>query len=177
MGQLWDDSPLTANGHNRARDKGKYLSNDGFNPLNIYTSPYSRTLATATEIKNTFIGSKIMIEPLLSEFQPRYQHKINLYPNGIPNIFNGKETNFSYPENYDNFGERVKFIIFNLIKQSSNDILIVTHGEVLKKFINYLQNEYPDIVVDPHDTPYLTTLSLKYDTENHKIDPSTIHIE
>lgn len=177
FGHYWADSPLTTNGHKIAYTKGKEMVANNFNPKYIYTSPYSRTMATSTEIKKSFPHTEIMIEPLLSEYQPIYKHKINLYPDGIPTTYDGNETDFSYPEIYEAFSDRVQFIISKLIEKNSEDLLIVTHGELLKLYINYIQTLYPDLLLDSGSVPYLTTLTFDYDKENESIVESSIILE
>lgn len=177
FGHPWSDSPLTKKGHNMAKNKGKNLQNEQeFYPGNIYTSPYSRTMSTATAITKSFPKSQIIIEPLLAEHQPMFKDKPKLYPDGIPTTYNGETTDFSYPESYENFIKRVEFIIPKLIEKNTDDILIVTHGEVLKCFISYLQDKFPDVIMDPGKTPYLTTLHFKVN-ENKEIDGSSIYVE
>ena len=176
IGHYWNDTPLTTSGHELAAVRGKQLATDDFNPKNIYTSPYIRTMETAIEFKTYFPHSEIVIEPLLSEHQPKYKHTINLYPNGIPTIYDGIQTEFSYPESYEQFTVRVKFIFSKLMEKNKEDFIIVTHGEVLKTYINYLQDEFPDQFLDANTTPYLTTLSLEYDPIDLKIDPQSIKI-
>ena len=134
-------------------------------------------MATATEIKNSFPESEILIEPLLSEYQPHYKHRINLYPKGIPTKYEGKETEFSYPETNDNFLERVKFITSKLIEKNNCDFIIITHGAFLKAYISLLQEQFPDLMLDPKDTPYLTILSFDYDHIEKKIVENSIKIE
>jgi len=177
FGQYWADSPLTSNGYRIAKIKGILLKTDGYNPTHIYTSPYTRTLSTSTEIKSTFNNSEIVIEPLIAEFQPRNKDCTSLYPHGIPTIYNGINTDFSFPESYYNFTKRVHFIIFKLLEKHNTDIMIVTHGEVLKVFISHLQSIYPDIIINPGNTPYLTTLSFKYDKINNVIVEDSICLE
>lgn len=177
FGHYWADSPLTSNGHKVALEKGKQIVSDDFDPKHIYTSPYTRTMATATEIKSSFPHSEIVIEPLLSEYQPHYMHTINLYPNGIPTTYNGTETDFSYPETYGKFYERVQFIMSKLIEKHNTDLIIVTHGEILKSYINHLQSLFPDILIDPGSTPYLTTLSFKFDKSSGTIEEKSIRLE
>lgn len=177
FGQYWSDAPLTLHGHQIAEEKGKMMKTDNFDPKYIYTSPYNRTMATAAEIKKTFPQSQIIIEPLLAEFQGSFAHHINLYPKGIPTLFGNQITNFSYPETYDNFCKRVNFIIFKLIEMNNRDIIIVTHGELLKALVNYFQNEFPETIIDPGTTPYLTILSFEYDKILDKIIKSSIRIE
>ena len=177
FGHYWYDSPLTEYGHNMARIKGQKLASENFCPKYIYTSPYIRTMATATEIKTSFPHTEIIIESLLAEYQPSTGHTIILYPNGIPTIYDGQETGFSYPETYENFEKRIQFIISKLIEKSDGDIIIITHGEVLKTYINYIQSMYQDLLLDPGTTPYLTTLSFDYDKANNKINEKTVRIE
>lgn len=177
FGHYWADSPLTSNGYKIADTKGKHMIDNNFSPKYIYTSPYNRTMATSTEIKKSFPHAKLIIEPLLAEYQPNYKHKINLYPNGIPTTYNGIETDFDYPENYENFTKRVKFIISKILEKIHSDTIIVTHGEVLKVYINYLQENFPNIVLDPYNTPYLTILSFDYNQNTETIDENSIKIE
>ena len=177
FGHYWADSPLTINGHKIAKSKGKQMISDKFDPKYIYTSPYTRTMATAIEIKESFPYSEIIIEPLLSEYQPYFKHRINLYPDGIPTLYEGKETGFSYPESYEDFSKRIQFIVSKLIEKHDQDFIIVTHGEVLKIYVNYIQSLFPDLILDSGTTPYLTTLSLEYDKINNKIIEKSVKIE
>jgi len=177
IGQYWADSPLTNNGHKIADEKGKLIAENDFKPKNIYTSPYSRTMATATVLQKTFPDTTILIESLLAEFQPTWKHRINLYPDGIPTTYNGEPTNFSYPESYQNFSDRVLFIIGKLLEKNDEDILIVTHGEVLKAYTSHLQRTYPNQLIDPGNTPYLTTLSFEFDRTVNTIVESSIMIQ
>lgn len=178
FGYYWADAPLTSHGHFLAYEKGKEIARNHveFNPKYIYTSPYSRTLETSTQIKKSFPNSEIIIETLLAEYQPNYAHKISLYPDGIPTIFGGNETNFSYPETYEEFTNRVDFIISKLIEKKS-DLIIITHGEVLKTYVNLIQELYPELILEPGITPYLTVLSFDYDYENDVIVEDSIKIE
>lgn len=177
FGHYWADSPLTKHGYEIAKKKGKELAESGFNPKYIYTSPYSRTMATATEIKTVFPNSHLVIEYLLAEYQPYFKHKINLYPDGIPTEFNGQKTEFNYPETKSKFKERVEFIITKLIENNDEDIVIVTHGELLKVYIDYIQSMYPDLLLDSKVTPYLTTLSFEFDKKRDMIIEESVNIE
>lgn len=176
FGHYWADPPLTSNGHKIAADKGREMISNDFNPGHIYTSPYTRTLATSTEIKTSFPHSEIVIEPLLSEYQPIFKHRINLYPDGIPTTYNGLETEFNYPETYDEFSNRVQYIISRLIEKHDQDFIVVTHGEILKVYINYIQSLYPDLMLDAGSTPYLTILSFDYDKTEQRILESSVKI-
>lgn len=177
VGQYWADSPLTSKGHVMARDKGKQLLTDDYHPTHIYTSPYTRTFATATEIKTSTPDSEIIIEPLIAEYQPYKKDCVNLYPYGIPTQYAGSDTGFSFPESYDTFTERVHFIISKIIEKHNTDIMVVTHGEVLKVIIRHLQDAFPEVVLDPGNTPYLTTVSFIYDKMNGYIIKDSVKLE
>jgi broad specificity phosphatase PhoE len=178
FGSYWYDSPLTYRGHEMAAEKGAKMVSDDYHPKYIYTSPYTRTISTATEIKSSFPSTEIIIEPLLAEYQPTWQHRIALYPSGIPTTFDGKETGFVYPEvEYAKFEERVQFIIRKLIEKHDDDIMIITHGEFLKSYINHLQLSFPELMLDSGTTPYLTTLTFDYDKDASAIIPKSIIID
>lgn len=176
IGQYWSDTPLTSNGHKTALEKGKIMLNDNINPKFIYTSPYKRTMQTSAEIKKSFPKSQIVIEPLVAEHQPNYKHTIELYPEGIPTTHDGVDTEFTYPESYENLTSRIKFIINKLIEKNDNDLIVVTHGEVVKVCVNYLQTLFPDLLLDSGTTPYLTCLTFDYDKKNEKIVKESIKI-
>lgn len=177
FGQFWSDTPLTANGHKIAKDKAIKMRDDNFNPSHIYTSPYTRTMATATEIKTSFPNTQILIEPLLSEYQPYFAHSTSIYPHGIPTTYNDTATEFRYPETITNFAKRIQFIIGKIIEKSDNDCILVTHGEVIKSCVTYIKHLYPELVLDPGNTPYLTVLSFEYDKINDKIIRQSVKIE
>lgn len=176
FGHYWSDSPLTANGHIIAYKKGQKMVGM-INPTHIYTSPYTRTMATSTEISTSFPKTEIVIEPLLAEYQPYYKHRINLYPHGIPTTYDGQETEFSYPETYEKFMERVQFVVKKLIEKHDGDIILVTHGEVLKVYINYLQTMYPDLMLDPGTTPYLTSITFEFNKNTNTITQESIILD
>jgi broad specificity phosphatase PhoE len=176
FGHYWNDSPLSSNGYSNAKSKATSISKDGFAPSCIYTSPYSRTMATATVIKSIFPESEIIVEPLLSEYQPKYAHTINLYPEGIPTSYEGTPTNFSYPEGPEMFAKRVQFIVAKLVEKNSSNIIIVTHGELLKSYISYLQNLFPNLMLNSSDVPYLTVLSFDIDKNTNEFIEDSITI-
>lgn len=177
FGHYWADTPLTSNGHKIANEKGKKMACNNFNPKFIYTSPYTRTMATSTEIKESFPHSEIIIEPLFAEYQPNFKHRINLYPDGIPTTYDGQETEFVYPEDFESFSKRILFIVSKLIEKHDDDLIIVTHGEVVKVYVNYIQSLYPDLMLDPGTTPYLTTLTFDFDKILNKIDEKSVKID
>lgn len=174
FGHYWYDTPLTSQGHSQALIKGRDLNDSGFKPKYVITSPYLRTLETSTEL-NKSLNATIVIEPLLSEYQNGYCHRISLYPQGLPTTFQGKTTVFKYPELYSSFKERVVFVINNIICKYSDDILIVTHGELIKVYIGYLQEIFPYSDFDVTNIGYLSTLTFEY--QNGTIDPMTIVID
>lgn len=117
IGQYWADSPLNSQGYEKSKTKAKKIESSGFIPKLIYTSPYNRTIATATEMKNVFEQAEVIIEPLLAEYQSYRAHTISLYPNGIPTKYNGTQTDFSYPETLGEFSQRTQFIIKKLMRK------------------------------------------------------------
>jgi broad specificity phosphatase PhoE len=177
FGHYWNDTPLSSKGYVNAKNKALTLSIQGYYPAYIYTSPYSRTMATATEIKSIFPASEIIVEPLLCEYQPTYKHTIPLYPKGIPTDYEGVPTEFVYPETPEMFTNRVRFIITKLVEKNSKDIIIVTHGELLKSFINYLQNIFPNMMLNANNVPYLTVLSFSIDKNTMEFIEDSIQIE
>jgi len=174
FGHYWYDSPLTTNGHNSARKKGVELKNNGFNPKYIITSPYLRTLETSSEINMSF-NATIQIEPLLSEYQKNYIHRTSLYPNGIPTTFNGNPTTYKYPETYDVFKDRVIFIINSLLFNHDDDMIIVSHGELIKVYALYLLELY---ITEIFELPYIDYLTiLSFDYEDGQIIKESINIQ
>lgn len=177
FGCHWNDSPLTENGYSNANQKGHSLANNDYSPAYIYVSPYNRTMATATEIKNAFPKAEMVVEPLLAEYQPGSPHTIALYPKGIPTTYNGTPTKFKYPETINEFSERIMFIIGNLILKNTTDIMIVTHGEVLRSYIDHLKKKFPESNIDSKNVPYLTCLTFNVDKSNNTYVHDSITIE
>jgi broad specificity phosphatase PhoE len=177
IGHYWNDSPLTWRGYTMAKERGRKMAESGLKPKNIYTSPYNRTMATANEILRHFPGATLAIEPLLSEYQPSSPHTVSLHPDGIPTTFEGLETEFKFPESETDLEKRVRFIVSKLVEKNNDDIILVTHGEILKVFTNYLVTAYPDLILDLKGAPYLTSLSFEFDKNTQHIDSSTIQVE
>lgn len=180
IGYYLSDSPLTENGVTIAVEKGKEIAEifPEFQPSRIYTSPYIRTIQTSDAIAHTYPVDIIHI-PLLAEYQPYFSHTIREYPSGITTTFNELETGFSYPETYDQFEHRIHFVIDQLIdahKGSNEDILIVTHGEVVRASIQRLNAIFPALNLDT-SVPYLTMLSFTYDTDTNQIIESSCRLD
>jgi len=131
-------------------------------------------METAAEFKHSFPNAEIIIEPLLSEYQPYMRHNITLYPAGIPTTHRGTETSFTFPETYDKHIERVHFIINKILEKhnADEDILIITHGEVLKTFCEYLNSIHPDLLLNIGTAPYLSIISFETDQNKEIIETS-----
>ena len=195
FGHYWSDSPLTSKGHEMAEQRAIQISKSGFNPKYIYTSPYTRTMATAVEIGKQFPTAQVLLEPLISEYQAvdhaqhKYdvvghiqnlfisKHRTSIYPNGIPTTCEGVETKFKYPETYESFCERVEYIIEKLAERHDDDLILVTHGEFIKSYVNHIQKMYPELILDIGKAPYLVTLTFEYDKLDKKIVQDSIKIE
>lgn len=178
---LWvniSDSPLTENGINMADAKGKELLDNGFCPNVVFSSPYTRTIDTSIEILKYFPKADFFIEPLLSEFQYWYAHTTFLYKEGIPCKYKGEDTNYNFPESYQEFDSRVNFIMEKIINdyKSKNTILIITHSEFIKSYINFIKKNTETIINEPAIN-YLTSVTFDYDINNSCIDGKSVIIE
>lgn len=175
FGYFWFDSPLTDNGHRAAREKGREIMSAEFQPKYIYTSPYRRTISTATEIQRSFPSAEISIMPLLSENQSYWQHCTAFFPLGIPTTYESLETQFAFPETYTSFITRCEFILEKIL-QKKCDVIIITHSELIKGFLTYIQNKHPDIILEPKNISYLSTLSFDYDPVAETIIESSVKL-
>lgn len=174
FGQYWADTPLTKNGCQSAHQKGLQIIDANFNPRKIYTSPYNRTIATATQIQKCTNNASIVIEPLISEYQQLWRHCTMIYPEGIPRIKSAiNDITFEYPETYEKFIVRVGYALDYLLNNNNDDFVIVTHGAFLTAFMSIYNLENNDII--PSFT-YLSTISFMYDTINHTILRSSVKI-
>src|ERR1700747_1283925 len=131
VGYYWADPPLTSCGKIMARNCALEFTKNfpNINYKYIISSPYTRTIETSNEFKK-ITNSEIIIEPLLSEYQPYIAHHITGYPDGIPTDYDDIQTSFSYPETYENYLTRVEFILKTLIdkySKTNDNIIIVTH--------------------------------------------------
>jgi len=177
LGHHWSDTPLTRKGQKLAYQKGIELSQKGWNIRKIYTSPYIRTMATATQIARSFPSSQIIIEPLLAEYQPYYRHFLDLYPEGIPDSESPGQ-HFRYPEDYAQFGRRVLYTINWILDMDPDNTttLIITHAEFLKYYLEHLRSSglnIPEINIE-----YLSTFSIKYNLiKPPQIIPESFRIE
>lgn len=163
FGQYWADTPLTNNGYLLAYQKGVDIMSENFNPQKIYTSPYIRTMATASQIQKSITSANVVIEPLISEYQQLFRHNTTMYPAGIPAI-KLPHLFFEYPESYENFVVRVEYAINSLLEKNTDDFIIVTHGAFLSAFMAI----YCDIQKET-SFAYLSSITFMYDTINKKI--------
>lgn len=177
FGHYWSDPPLSNRGYQWTKQKASSWENEQFCPKQIYTSPYVRTMATAVVFKDHFMDCQMAVIPLLAEYQPSYAHKTTFYPKGIPTDCDNCPTHFVYPESNISFKKRVKFIIHHLFSISKSDILIVTHGEVLRSLKEILMAEAPHLIANNEPIPYLHTLAFDYDTVNQGIVKESIKVQ
>ena len=168
IGYHWTDTPLTTNGYAMAQKAGERLAQDkSFSPTHIYSSPYTRTISTAAEIRKSYPETELVLEPLISEYQSLFSHHTAMHPRGIPTDYRGTPTGFSYPEGTDAFRRRVDFIVDKLIKKHNTDLLIVAHGAVINWLIERLVGEAPEYV------HYLGTVTFQ--TADGEIVPGSAH--
>jgi broad specificity phosphatase PhoE len=176
------DTSLSYYGHQTSIEKGKALKNKEFNPKWIFTSPYQRTIETANNIRLSFPESSFDIIPLLAEYQPNYAQRINCYKDSVPTNYYNELTEFSYPETHEQFKKRVVFTINKLINKCNNlqndtNILVVTHAEFVRCFIDYLSKVYPDLVLDSNNITYLSSVTFEYDVNTGLISENNIIID
>ena len=130
-------------------------------------------------LDNTESDVKIIIEPLLSEYQYWYPHKTDVYPDSIPCTYNNENTDFTFPESYENFESRVAFIVDKIISCNSNSdtILIVTHSEFIKSYINFIRKKSPhNILGNDFNIGYLSSVSFEYNKDNAEFVDETVVI-
>lgn len=178
FGYYWADTHLTTEGRKKAAARARLMMRSKYHVNYIYTSPYIRTMETATEMKTVFGGSQIIIESLLSEYQPYWRHNVSLYPDGIPTSYQGSETEFSFPETKELHRKRIDFIINKIIEKHDNkdNIIIITHGEVIKTFADILNSRFPDLILNTSNLPYLVELSFEFDKNKNEFIENTIII-
>lgn len=171
FGYHWVDTPLSDNGYKMAEEKGKLFSQQDFNPKHIYTSPYVRTIATSSIIKTFFPQSELIIDASISEHQPYFRHRTGVYPNGIPT------TDYPFPESITQLSSRTRSAIMNLLEKHDSDLLICTHGALVKAYADHLISIYPDLNLDVEHIPYLSTLSFTYDKDTNTIIKDSIQLD
>lgn len=147
FGYLSQDPPLSKRGYELVLEKAEDLLAEAFVPDRIYTSPYLRTMTTATIIHEHYPDSSLAIDAGLSEYQNIQAHRTSLCPNGIV-------SEWSWPETREQMTKRAIETINNIIERHPNeDILIVTHRPLIKMYAKYLGQDLSDV-------PYLSGISF-----------------
>ena len=175
MGQPWSDSPLTPDGTAAARALGERWWSEGFDPDLVYTSPYLRTMATATALtSHQPVRAPIQIMNALSEFQPDNPHQLHLYPDGMQTI-QTPTTHYPLPETITQFETRVASFIDSLCSQppTNGNLLLVTHGAFLRTLAHLLANRSGRDQNPLTEIPYLTEITME--VNDGSINLETIH--
>ena len=162
MGQPWSDSPLTPEGTTAARSLGEKWWSDGFDPDLVYSSPYLRTMATATALINHQpVKAPLQILPVLSEFQPDSPHKLHLYPEGME-VIEAPGHRYPLPESVSQFETRVATFLDTLCTDSpvEGDLLLVTHGAFIRTLAHLLANRSGHDQNPLQEIPYLTEITI-----------------
>lgn len=142
--QGWGDSPLTADGINRAKLLGKYLEDVNFNI--IYSSPLNRALETAKLIrgeKNTRIEIHEALKELshgiwegmtMEEIEEKYSEEYSIYRNRPGEYIPMKG------ESFTDLFERVKSFLEEIASKGYENVLIVSHGITIKALIAIIKD-------------------------------------
>jgi broad specificity phosphatase PhoE len=136
-----DDPPLSDVGLTKSEILGKNILDEGFVPEFIVTSPFTRCIQTSTQLQKAFGNkTKIIIEPLLGEFQYGWEHFCASYPQGLPQDHPHEDTtiNTPYPEAVSDLIKRCEFTAENIMKKYNNAIF-VTHASIVELFANYFK--------------------------------------
>ncbi len=140
--------PLSNLGRKQARRLGEYLKSIGFCGK-IYSSPYWRTLETAEIIADIIDAPIIPVANLREIFKTEeaameYEgSRIEKLKEEYPHIDSSAE--LSYPwwdakeESYDDVLERVAQVMNQLLKDETNDFIIVGHGASSTAVMSYLK--------------------------------------
>lgn len=150
------DPPLTERGCSMVENKAQQLLSEGFVPQKIFTSPYLRTMTTASIMQKYWPTADIHVEPGLSEYQSWRKHRTAVYPNGI-------ESTYEFPERHDAMRIRARETIDSLIKKSSGDLMIVTHGAIVRAYADHVNDMIQGYNLLKEETvPQLDTSSINY---------------
>ena len=134
------DPPLTADGRRQARLAAEYLKKMNFRG-SIYASPYRRTLETASIIAET-LDLPVCAAPFLQEFvrfpgrHPVRERDFSELKKEFPRLVSPPELPRSWAiragENLDDVRERLHAGLRQLPVRDGKEVLLVTHGAVLK---------------------------------------------
>lgn len=152
------DTPLSTNGVTMASDKATELIQAGHQINTIYTSPYLRTMTTAMTITESYPEANVIINRNISEYQSHFSHATNICPNNISHV---------YPESHDDMVSRISLFLDTTVEshQEDDEILVVTHSEIVKTLGDILSELTDDFEFDGH-VPYLARLELHITDSN-----------
>ncbi|WP_027624237.1 alpha-ribazole phosphatase [Clostridium lundense] len=173
------DVELNDEGKTQCEAAGKRLKNISFNK--VYTSGMKRAIQTA-EIalygkKVELIKDERINEMNLGDFEGKnYEENESQYPEEWKK-WTEDWKGYAPPkgESYIEFYNRVKNFIEDIIKLEHENILIVTHGGVIKSIYAYILGENPDLFWKFGTKNGDLTL-IKYEYGNFYID-SIVHCE
>lgn len=160
LGYYRHDPPLTKRGCDMAEDKAKDMITEHFDPTRIFSSPYLRTTTTASIINKYYPEATLSFDTGLSEYQIWSRHCTSMYPDGIDH------PDYPFPETYEQLKHRTINTIEGIIKSHpGEDILIVTHGAVLRAYIDHINSIIETYkpatpLIETGDLHYLSTLSF-----------------
>lgn len=157
------DTPLSQNGHKLAYDKAVSFNENNIKLTKIYCSPYIRTITTALEFAKIYSNVSVIIDPKISEYQPLFSHNTNIAPYGIAGKF---------PETYHDLETRLDDFIKMILKTNllTDDILVVTHSECIRSLGSIMAKSFETFKFDDNNIPYLSTLTLTYNSTNDMCD-------
>jgi probable phosphoglycerate mutase len=182
--QGWKNSNLTEKGVSNAKALGKSLKNIEFKK--VYCSPLDRTRHTTELILNgrdiEVVYDENLREIHLGELEGLNQEEVAaIYPDfkthfwENPHLYKAKSG-----EDFFNVKERVVKVLEDIIKDNpEGNILIVTHGVVLKTIHAYFKNLPMERLWDPpfiYDTS-LTIVEVANGTSNILVEGDISHIE
>lgn len=156
-----DDPPLSPFGMEKSKVLGQKISADGFVPEAIVVSPYIRCIQTATQIQKSLKPTpKIIIEPLLAEYQFLLKQTCATYPEGLP---------FGSPETFDMLVDRCTIVANEIIKKYDKAIFI-THGSLVCFFANYFSGLPADANVTIKFSDYIKVIQDKKYSDKYNVE-------
>lgn len=141
------DAMLNENGKDEMSKARKYLSEIKFDK--VYVSERKRTKESAKIIVNNnvnFIVDERINELNFGEFEGKsYEELLEQYPDECKE-WRKDWKNFtpSNGESYKMMYNRVREFIYDIEKEKGDNILIVTHGGVIKTFYSFIMDENLD---------------------------------
>jgi broad specificity phosphatase PhoE len=171
--QGWKDSELTSKGSDNAIALGRRLHDVEFNE--IYTSPSSRTVSTASYIcgerQIPIVLDERLREINLGDWEGKTQDYIKgNYADDFRSFWNTPHLYTSQKgENFSQLQQRVVSVLNDIMdKHLSGNVLIVTHSVAIKSMLAYFKNMELSNIWEPpfiHDTS-LTVVEVSKDGIN-----------